>query len=190
MKKFIDFWKMAALMCCAMVCFTACGDDGDDATSGRGGRNSSDSGSGSSQTNAYLPLGWYDCGIFEKGVTRDLEIMVQAGDTERITSQKTWDDRYDFVTAYHVVDKTTIEAVVAKAYVKMPSAYFKAVSVSRYTLYLAYWYPWKVYTYQMIGNKVYLDSEDGFHVEFTFDGTNLQGDAYPWYKTSYTGKPW
>lgn len=180
---------MAAVMCCALVCFSACGDDGDDVTSRRGGQNGSGNGSGSSQA-AYLPIGWYDCGLFEKAVQRDMEVMAQAGDKEGLTSQKNWDGRYDFVTAYHVVDKTTMEAVVAKATVSMPSNYFKRLYVSGYTLYLSYWYPWKTYTYKMIDNRVYLDSEDGFHVEFAYDGTNLIGDAYPWYRTSYTGNPW
>jgi hypothetical protein len=142
-------------------------------------------------TPSYLPTGWYESGDFEREMDKLIDGLLMAGDYEEL--DRGLSGRYDFVTAYRVKDKYTIEGVVADVTTERPDYYFKTRTISynrkSVTLYYYYRYPMLTYTYTFT-TEVTLVGENGYTFLMEFDGQNLSYGKRTYYKSSFTGNPW
>jgi len=142
----------------------------------------------------FPPLGWYESGDFEREMDKLIDGLLMAADYEEL--DRGLSGYYDFVTAYWVNNRNTIEAVVADVTTERPNYYFKKRNIyynrKTVTFYYYYRYPKLTYTYTHDGNEVTLVGENNYTFKMTYDGQNqsLRHGDRTYYESSFVYAPW
>jgi hypothetical protein len=180
----MKYFLMAAVLLSASLCTVSCGGDDDENDNG----NLTQQPVVTPEKTAGMATGYYCNGFLASYVKRDMQAVVDAGDTYRFEQMKkdeTWDYAYGTL-AFHVVSNQTIEYLLEGVSISKPSSnkYYK-VNDAPIPFYI--YFDKTVaerYTYKLDGEKLTVKNVTGWgNLQLYYRGGAIVDEAASSYQT-------